>query len=233
MRNPFSSSPAQQPFLSPLGRRRRLPSVAVPAILTLCGGAALVVACGALFGGMLFGPGSAPSSAASVEAAPLPVEESVETAAAGETQVEEEPALLTAMPQPASADSGEVVLEPIAPAAAPATQEPGEGDAALSALAAGEDRTGAIPSLPAEITSFAPQPRPATQTAVAASDEGDKQAAVARRAVNMRAAPNGRAQVLGVVPAAAEIRAETGCSWCEISYQGRTGFVYKSFIDYR
>lgn len=36
-----------------------------------------------------------------------------------------------------------------------------------------------------------------------------------------------------VVPASAQIEAETDCGWCEISYQGRTGFVYKSFISYR
>ena len=40
-------------------------------------------------------------------------------------------------------------------------------------------------------------------------------------------------QVVTVVPASAQIEAEANCGWCEISYQGRTGFIYKSFINYR
>jgi uncharacterized protein YraI len=54
----------------------------------------------------------------------------------------------------------------------------------------------------------------------------------ANRHVNMRAGPDDGAQVLMVVPALAEIEAEDGCGWCEVAYQGRTGYIYKSFISY-
>lgn len=48
--------------------------------------------------------------------------------------------------------------------------------------------------------------------------------------VNMRAGPSDDAQVLTVVPTNAAIEAETDCRWCEISYDGRTGYVFQSFI---
>ena len=236
MRNPFSSSPAHQPFLSPLGRQRRLPSIAAPAILTLCGGAALVFA----FGTTLFGLQSAGIAPAATEADVAEAAEQrppariVSVERARDKPAEEEPALVTALPQSPITESGEVVLEPVQ------AQGDAGGDAALAADAAADpDPTAAIP-LPAEITAFAPQPRPAppaapTQAASSAAPAGNAsmRAAVVKRAVNMRAAPKSGAQVLGVVPASSEIRAETNCGWCRIDYHGRSGFIYKSFIDYR
>lgn len=49
--------------------------------------------------------------------------------------------------------------------------------------------------------------------------------------VNMRAGPDNDAEVLTVVPGGAELRARTGCAhWCEVVYEGRRGYIYKSFI---
>jgi len=48
--------------------------------------------------------------------------------------------------------------------------------------------------------------------------------------VNLRARPSDDAEVLLVVPADAEIQAATGCNWCEVVYDGKQGFIYKSFI---
>ena len=232
MRNPFSSSRAQQPFLSPLGRQRRLPGIAAPVLLTLVGGVALVVA----FGTTLFG--LQPSGVSPVAAGPEVAEAGPRTpqprtvTVEREMPAEEEPALVTALPQSPITETGEVVLEPV-----PA-QEAAGGDAAPVGDS-DQAPTAAIP-LPAEITAFAPQPRPATpparpaaSPAAAPAGNASMRAAVVRRAVNMRAAPNGGAQVLGVVPGSSEISAETNCGWCRIDYQGRSGFIYKSFIDYR
>jgi hypothetical protein len=223
VRNPFSSSQAPQPFLSPLGRQRRLPAVAVPAVLTVCGGVALVVAFGALFG-------LQPSGVSSIAAGP-DVAEARAAPQARTVAVEREPE--KPAQEDAETEDGEVVLEPVLAEGGEADLAPGSD----SVLNADSERTAAIePALPAEITAFAPQPRPTPPSpASAASPAADsaKRAAVVKRAVNMRAAPNGRAQVLTVVPASSEIRAEAGCSWCEIDYQGRSGFIYKSFIDYR
>jgi len=236
VRNPFSSSQAPQPFLSPLGRQRRLPAVAVPAVLTVCGGVALVVAFGALFGLQPSGVSSIAAGPDVAEARAAPQARTVAVEREPEKPAQEdEPALVTALPQSqlAETEDGEVVLEPV-------LAEGGEADLAPDSDLvpnADSERTAAIePALPAEITAFAPQPRPTPPSpASAASPAADsaKRVAVVKRAVNMRAAPNGRAQVLTVVPASSEIRAEAGCSWCEIDYQGRSGFIYKSFIDYR
>lgn len=57
-------------------------------------------------------------------------------------------------------------------------------------------------------------------------------AAKATAWVNLRAGPSDDAEVLMVVPALADIDAETGCNWCAVSYDGREGFIYKTFISY-
>lgn len=51
-----------------------------------------------------------------------------------------------------------------------------------------------------------------------------------RQAVNMRSAPKKGAGVLGVVPAGSAVSVLSCESWCQISYNGRKGWVYKSFI---
>jgi hypothetical protein len=54
--------------------------------------------------------------------------------------------------------------------------------------------------------------------------------AKATQYVNMRAGPDDDATVLTVVPANASIEAEDDCRWCEVSYEGKTGYIYRSFI---
>lgn len=51
-----------------------------------------------------------------------------------------------------------------------------------------------------------------------------------RQAVNMRSAPKKGAGVLGVVPAGKSVSVLSCESWCQISYEGRKGWVYKSFL---
>lgn len=51
--------------------------------------------------------------------------------------------------------------------------------------------------------------------------------------VNMRAGPGNDTEVLTVVPYDAEIRAERDCDhWCAVTWQGRPGYIYRSFIGY-
>jgi acetylornithine deacetylase/succinyl-diaminopimelate desuccinylase-like protein len=59
-----------------------------------------------------------------------------------------------------------------------------------------------------------------------------KVAAKATAWVNLRAGPSDDAEVLMVVPALADIEAEAACNWCAVSYDGREGFIYKTFISY-
>ncbi|MFP1633407.1 SH3 domain-containing protein [Zhengella sp. ZM62] len=48
--------------------------------------------------------------------------------------------------------------------------------------------------------------------------------------VNMRAGPSNGAKVIEVIPAKARVTIHGCKGWCEISHEGRRGFVYKSFI---
>ncbi|TKT75467.1 SH3 domain-containing protein [Aquamicrobium sp. LC103] len=52
------------------------------------------------------------------------------------------------------------------------------------------------------------------------------------RYVNLRSGPADEAEVLLVVPANAVIEAARDCNWCEAVYQGRRGYIYRSFISY-
>lgn len=52
-----------------------------------------------------------------------------------------------------------------------------------------------------------------------------------RQAVNMRSGPKKGAGVLGVVPAGSSVSVMSCDGWCQISYNGRTGWVYKSFLS--
>ncbi|MCO5145277.1 MAG: hypothetical protein M9895_03745 [Aquamicrobium sp.] len=224
-----------------------MPALAAPLVLSVCGGVALVLAFGTLFGLQPRGlPTMMTSSDIDVTSAAAEPQAEPEPAIAAAPEPEggpaEEPALVTALPDAPTNDAGEAVLEPIAPQ--PET-------AALADVVPDPGPTAAIPpALPAEITAFAPQPRPANPAEQPARNDAPAaparaqpeparaggsamRAATVRQAVNLRAAPNKRGQVVMVVPASAQIEAEANCGWCEISYQGRTGFIYKSFINYR
>lgn len=247
MRNPFIRQP-EQPFLSPLVRQRRFPAVAAPLLLTVCGGVALVIAFGTLFGLQLGGgqPTIAqPTIAMAEEIGGDPAEAGQPAATVAVETRKEEPALVTALPQ-AAAEQREPVLEPILPPAE-AVAEAGAEATALAGDPPDPGPTAAIPpSLPAEISALVPAPRPAppavraiaAETQAAAGNNATPSAiglrpAVVNQAVNMRAAPNKGAQVVMVVPGGAAIDAETDCGWCEIRYQGRSGFIYRSFVKYR
>ncbi|MCI5077767.1 SH3 domain-containing protein [Oricola sp.] len=49
--------------------------------------------------------------------------------------------------------------------------------------------------------------------------------------VNLRATPDNEGEIVAVIPADSEILAQEDCThWCAVTHEGRSGFVYKSFI---
>lgn len=79
---------------------------------------------------------------------------------------------------------------------------------------------------------------PATMEAKAAPEKPEQQASAAvaggnatiKSSVNMRAAPQKGAKVMGVVPRNASVQLGTCSQWCEIEYNGQKGYVYRSYI---
>jgi len=71
-----------------------------------------------------------------------------------------------------------------------------------------------------------------TKPAARVAAKGAVTAGAARvtSAVNMRSAPRKGAGVLGVVPAGTNVKVLSCDGWCQISYNGRKGWVYKSFL---
>lgn len=52
-----------------------------------------------------------------------------------------------------------------------------------------------------------------------------------RSGVNMRAAPKSGSQIIGTIPTNASVSVAPGCKqWCSVSYNGKRGFIYKSFL---
>ncbi len=106
---------------------------------------------------------------------------------------------------PETVDAPEAAIEATAKAAEPA-----------------ETELAALPGV--DVGGLAGQPAGSTASA------GSAKTARIVSAVNMRARGQKGAKVLGVVPAGATVSL-FGCdSWCEISYEGRKGYVYKSFV---
>ena len=59
---------------------------------------------------------------------------------------------------------------------------------------------------------------------------GGRQARI-RTAVNMRSGPADGSRVLSVIPTNSTVSLAPGCRhWCKVTYQGRTGYIYKSFV---
>lgn len=254
MQNPFRPGRSEKPFLSPLGRQRTLPAIAAPLALTVAGGVALVVAFGTMFGiqARHVAPGAAEAERpAIVERTGTPAEtQAAATAAVTPPAVEAmEPAAQPDRPSPAAPRDGSTVG--LASSGAPQQPAPALRDA-------DPDRTAAIPrAFPAtapdvpvaetddeiavlEDIQSEENREDLGQAAQEAADEADAAAgragmrpATVSSAVNMRAGPDNDAQVVKVLPARAGIDAEADCNWCKVVHEGATGYVYKSFIEYR
>lgn len=233
--------PQPQPFLAPLAPRKGLIG-GVCAIVGRChaataAGVLLLGGCITIgaFAVFLFSQGSPDDQ--QTEASFLPNDQPAEMAPASGERVEEEVAAVTSADLPAFApDPGEtasiaatrqsVDLPPVGtPLALMPAVQANAAVAALNAVRPGEDDGVPVPTMKPE-------------SSVAATASAEPSAAmkngVTNRAVNMRASPRAGASVLGVVPAQTALKIEQGCrDWCAVSYDGRSGYIYKSFISYR
>lgn len=273
MKSPFKIGRGQEPFLSPLQTKSkmprlsrqsfdRLPPAAAPIAVTVIGGLALVVMLG-WFLSREAGTSTVQDTASIAEATTPPPTESVaanETvvAASAETTPDVSPSI-----EPDTATAAETVStgapvpantlllnsSPLAGATALDTAPPDPDAAATASIP---------PASPAGVTSFAPNVPVAENddeiatleaiqreevdddigapsdepTAAIPSPAGPMSAATTTRWVNMRTGPADDAEIMVVVPALAEIQAETDCNWCSVSYDGQQGYIYKTFISY-
>lgn len=252
MRSLFEYKRPHQALLAPLGSRRRfphnlgwtaggLPPVVAPVAVTVAGGLALVLVLGAFL-----------SRQASVE--PPQVVARAEQPAAPQAEpapVQAEPPAAAAQAAPATpAAAAGPALAPVAAAAArplgPSRPDPGltasiprimlDADASGSPVpvAESEEELLALEAIQMqEVETDLSQPSPEATAAIDPASDVPMRTAVTTKYVNMRAGPGDDAEVLLVVPARAEIEAEADCGWCAVSYDGRSGFIYKSFISYR
>ena len=164
-------------------------------------------------------------SAKAAVAAPLPpVAIPIDTPASAEIEILESndprwgSATAVASQAPASAESSEMAYAAGNPAAAAlkrtVVDDPTD-----------ETETSAIPPSRPTVEAIEPE-RPS-----AADGQAPTRTATIASAVNMRAKGAKGARVLGVIPRGATVGL-VGCDgWCEVVYEGRRGFVYKSFLD--
>ena len=93
-------------------------------------------------------------------------------------------------------------------------------------------KTAAIPEV---------QPQKPEQQPAASDDDGSKAKAKPRkvaaagngrilRAVTMRSGPKKNAAAIGTVPARTSVQVMSCKQWCQIVYNGKTGWIYKSYI---
>ena len=85
-------------------------------------------------------------------------------------------------------------------------------------------------------TQVAVAPTPAPRSTAKARDDDDDEVSgrsiVIRGGVNMRSAGKSGSRVIQVIPSGARVTLAPGCQhWCKVSYNGRTGYIYKSFVN--
>ncbi|WP_109575857.1 SH3 domain-containing protein [Aminobacter sp. AP02] len=78
--------------------------------------------------------------------------------------------------------------------------------------------TAAVKAMEAEV-------KPAGQ-----AGKGGREATI-KRSVNMRAKPQKGGQVLGVIPAKTSVELVACTQWCEIVFNGKRGYVFKTYIQ--
>lgn len=256
---PLGSRP-RLPRLS-LETLSRLPPSAAPIAVTLVGGLALIVVLGALLSRETSPSRQEPAQLAAEQVAPeQPAAQSEElainlpeTAAAAETGAPDE------TDQPGTS-SQEASVQPAPPLVETASQllQP-ETLAQERAFDPDLGRTSSIPPARSGVSGFVPSvPVAETEDEIAELEEIQRrevendvgapseeetasvgpvdtpalQQATTTRYVNMRAGPSDDAEIVLVVPALMEVEAEAGCNWCTVSYDGRTGYIYKTFLSY-
>lgn len=225
------------PFLSPLSQQRsfreslgqRLPSATAPIVFMVVGGLTLVVA----IAGMLGSPDTDPTATA----AESPVEPALAAPAA--------PPAVAAVPAVSFASELEAARIPEAAVTAAGETDPDPARTA-SILSAIPSQHALQPEVEiaeteAEIAALESVQRtqveedigvPAAPATASLAADSDLHNATTTGHVNMRAGPNDEAEVLAIIPASTRIQVEAGCSWCAVAYDGRSGYIYRSFISY-
>lgn len=259
MRSLFEYKRSDNGLLAPLGRRHglaarlrhffaNLPPAAAPLAVTVAGGLLLV----ALLGTFIGRQASAPQQEAAVvseEQRERPAAEAQPAATTTRSARADRPVAPQAE-APAAASADAAVTPPPSPSPAAAANNPAtdtQQTAAiprtlLSPTALGvtvqvaetdEDLIALEEAQMQEVEADLAEPSPEATAAIDAPQGAAMRAAITTRYVNMRAGPEDDAEVLRVVPALAEIDAEADCGWCSVTYEGQSGYIYRSFISYR
>lgn len=153
------------------------------------------------------------------EAKPVPASASPGQETAQAEQAQDKPAAAAAFAQPAADTDATDELAKVAAPAAARTNPDGA-------------QTAAIPDV---------QPQVPDQQPAAAEDDGGKPKAKSHkvaaagtgrilRAVTMRSGPKKGAAAIGTVPARTSVQVVSCKQWCQIVYNGKTGWIYKSYI---
>ncbi|RJT35081.1 SH3 domain-containing protein [Mesorhizobium waimense] len=141
--------------------------------------------------------------------------------------------------QAASQPTDDSVKPSVAAFAEPAAKN-NDATTALSAVAAPEDAA-TDDSMDGAQTAAIPTPKP--QVAAAAAGQADDSQAQAKpqkasaaatgrilRAVTMRAGPKQKAAAMLTVPAKTSVQVISCKKWCQIVYNGKRGWVYKTYV---
>ncbi|MEO3389084.1 SH3 domain-containing protein [Mesorhizobium sp. CAU 1741] len=242
-----------QPFLSPLGTERgfrarwrriheSLPDSAAPIAFMLVGGVAVIALLGTLLSG---DPGqSAQIDAAQQQERAQTTPAETATADAPEEAVASARSRPEPEPQPSRVSEEQQPQADLEPVEAPSDEPDPERTASiLSAardanafvpdveIAESEEEIAALEAIQREEVEEDVGPPSSEQTAAIPAQQ--TRAAITTNYVNMRAQAKDDAEVLEVVPALAEIEAQDDCDWCAVTYEGRSGYIYKTFISYR
>lgn len=111
-------------------------------------------------------------------------------------------------------------------AMASAAADPALAFAAPESSEPDDDQTAAIS--PAVIL---PKPIVEEESAEVEPEAGAARTARIARAVNMRSSPRSGSKVIRVIPAGVNVGLYSCKGWCEVTYQGSRGFIYKSFLQ--
>ncbi|WP_292181881.1 SH3 domain-containing protein [Mesorhizobium sp.] len=137
-----------------------------------------------------------------------------------------------------------------APSQVAADKAPGKQATAFAQPAADTDATAELAKVAAPTATASSHPDGAqtaaipevpTQQPAAAEGDGSQAKAKSRkvaaagtgrilRAVTMRSGPKKNAAAIGTVPARTSVEVMSCKQWCQITYNGKTGWIYKSYI---
>lgn len=128
---------------------------------------------------------------------------------------------------------------PSAKSTALAFADPNSDPAEDGAEASDENQTAAIPPV-AIVPATRPEPKakPAPKPEVDAdalpgvtSGKSAGKSVQIARAVNMRSSPRSGSKVIRVLPRGANVGLVSCSGWCEVTYEGSRGYIYRSFLS--